>query len=90
MVATVKMLRKCLLVRDRPGNHPILLGKTYVTNSNWKRRRRRRYFTRHPITGLNFNKSIATSSIHGLLINEITSSIHSLIAPASLDRASYV
>jgi hypothetical protein len=42
MVATVKMLRKCLLVGDRPGNHPILLGKTYVTNSNWGRRRRRR------------------------------------------------
>jgi hypothetical protein len=42
MVATMKMLRKCLLVRDRPGNHPILLGKTYVTNSNWGRRRRRR------------------------------------------------
>jgi hypothetical protein len=57
----MKMLRKCLLVRDRPGNHPILLGKTYITNNNWgrrrRRRRRRRNFTRHPITGLNFNKT---------------------------------
>jgi hypothetical protein len=42
MVATVKMLRKCLLVRDRPGSHPILLGKTSVTNSNWGRRKRKR------------------------------------------------
>jgi hypothetical protein len=28
--------------------------------SSWgRRRRRRRYFTRHPITGLNFNKTIS-------------------------------